>query len=199
MPLTPNDSTPSAAVSGLDTALPIPEHEDWDWEIAMDPYPSGRVADKKIVDIDRATHRIFASEKIIVHQQSSTVYTRMPCQGMINTQEEAGVETTGCHHHDSGWEEETSTPVEKGVTFAGRIGNSTYPSYTGFTTPDVSPSSTHVILEIIKLAQIALNNKASVAFDRSEEKLAVNNGEERLTVEKINLRIKMKIFKHLEL
>lgn len=41
MPLTPNDSTPSAAVNGLDTALPIPEHEDWDWEIAMDPYPSG--------------------------------------------------------------------------------------------------------------------------------------------------------------
>lgn len=46
--------------------------------------------------------------------------------------------------------------------------------------------------KIIKLAQIALNNKASVAFDRSEEKLAVNNGEERLTVEKINLRIKIK-------
>lgn len=45
MPLTPNDSTPSAAVSGLDTALPIPEHEDWDWEIAMDPYPSGRLRD----------------------------------------------------------------------------------------------------------------------------------------------------------
>lgn len=45
MPLTPNDSTPSAAVNGLDTALPIPEHEDWDWEIAMDPYPSGRLRD----------------------------------------------------------------------------------------------------------------------------------------------------------
>lgn len=45
MPLTPNDSTPSAAVNGLDTALPIPEHEDWVWEIAMDPYPSGRLRD----------------------------------------------------------------------------------------------------------------------------------------------------------
>ena len=45
MPLTPNDSTPSVAVNGLDTALPIPEHEDWDWEIAMDPYPSGRLRD----------------------------------------------------------------------------------------------------------------------------------------------------------
>lgn len=45
MPLTPNDSTPSAVVNGLDTALPIPEHEDWDWEIAMDPYPSGRLRD----------------------------------------------------------------------------------------------------------------------------------------------------------
>uniref|UniRef100_K1PKI2 Uncharacterized protein n=1 Tax=Magallana gigas TaxID=29159 RepID=K1PKI2_MAGGI len=43
MPLTPNDSPPSAAVNGLDTALPIPEHEDWDWEIAMDPYPSGKM------------------------------------------------------------------------------------------------------------------------------------------------------------
>lgn len=40
------------------------------------------------------------------------------------------------------------------------------------------------VSEIIKLAQIALNNKASVAFDRSEEKLAVNKREERLTVEK---------------
>lgn len=43
------------------------------------------VADNKIVDIGRATHRIFASEKIIVHQQSSTVFTRMPCQGMFLT------------------------------------------------------------------------------------------------------------------
>jgi len=43
------------------------------------------VADNKIVDIGRATHRIFASEKIIVHQQSSTVYTRMPCQGIFLT------------------------------------------------------------------------------------------------------------------
>lgn len=39
------------------------------------------------------------------------------------------------------------------------------------------------VSEIIKLAQIALNNQSSVVFDRSEEKLAVNNGEERLTVE----------------
>lgn len=32
------------------------------------------------------------------------------------------------------------------MRFTGRIGNSTYPSFTGSTTPDVSPSSTHVIL-----------------------------------------------------
>lgn len=28
-----------------DTAIPVPEYDDWDWEIAMDPYPSGRLRD----------------------------------------------------------------------------------------------------------------------------------------------------------
>uniref|UniRef100_K1PSW6 Uncharacterized protein n=1 Tax=Magallana gigas TaxID=29159 RepID=K1PSW6_MAGGI len=214
------------------------------------------VADNKIVDIGRATHRIFASEKIIVHQQSSTVFTRMPCQepsttdsisityaspasetsatggddrgsspseepipsgepvptaltlqtsiepperseapevetserteaaqtseapetsvpatggrhfhtglqstptpssgtatttipGSSNPQEEAGVETTGCRHHYPGREEESTTPVEEGARSTGRIGNCTHPSSTGSTPPDVSPSSTTLIL-----------------------------------------------------
>lgn len=42
MPFTPNE-TPSSAVNGQDTAFPIPEYEDWDWEIEMDPYPTGRL------------------------------------------------------------------------------------------------------------------------------------------------------------
>nr|XP_034316374.1 mucin-6-like [Crassostrea gigas] len=201
------------------------------------------VADNKIVDIGRATHRIFASEKIIVHQQSSTVFTRMPCQepsnshratheatasetsatggddrssspsedpvpsgepvftalpiqnasepserseapatseasatsvaatggrhfhtglqrtptpssgtpttttpGSSSPQEEAGVETTGGRHRYPGREEEATTPVEEGARSTGRIGNSTHPSSTGSTPPDVSPSSTTLIL-----------------------------------------------------
>lgn len=44
MPFTPNE-TPSSAVNGQDTAFPIPEYEDWDWEMAMDTYPSGRLRD----------------------------------------------------------------------------------------------------------------------------------------------------------
>lgn len=44
MPFTPNE-TPSSAVNGQDTAFPIPEYEDWDWEIEMDPYSLGRLRD----------------------------------------------------------------------------------------------------------------------------------------------------------
>lgn len=45
MPITTNDLTPSAAVNGWDTDFPGPLYEDWDFEIAMDPYLSGRLWD----------------------------------------------------------------------------------------------------------------------------------------------------------
>lgn len=45
MPSTTNGSTPSSAVNEWDTAFSVPEYEDWDGEMAMDPYPSWRLRD----------------------------------------------------------------------------------------------------------------------------------------------------------
>ncbi|XP_065943071.1 threonine-rich protein-like [Magallana gigas] len=70
------------------------------------------VADNKIVDIGRATHRIFASEKIIVHQQSSTAFTRMPCQEPSNSSREADETTTSSA---TGGDDRSSSPSEDPV------------------------------------------------------------------------------------
>uniref|UniRef100_K1PEE1 Uncharacterized protein n=1 Tax=Magallana gigas TaxID=29159 RepID=K1PEE1_MAGGI len=75
---------------------------------------------------------------------SGTATTTTP--GSSSPQEEAGVETTGGRHRYPGREEEATTPVEEGARSTGRIGNSTHPSSTGSTPPDVSPSSTTLIL-----------------------------------------------------
>lgn len=40
-----NDLTPSTAVYGWDIDFPGPLYEDWDFEIAMDPYLFGRLWD----------------------------------------------------------------------------------------------------------------------------------------------------------
>ncbi|XP_065933740.1 uncharacterized protein [Magallana gigas] len=77
---------------------------------------------------------------------SSGTPTTTTTPGSSSPQEEAGVETTGGRHRYPGREEEATTPVEEGARFTGRIGNSTHPSSTGSTPPDVSPSSTTLIL-----------------------------------------------------
>lgn len=91
MPLT-NDLTHSAAVNGWDTDIPGPLYEDWDFEIAMDPYLSGR-----LWDIDGQLIYMFdyQYEQYTINQQEAEEDASYQMKGTCSLGEKYHLNTAG--------------------------------------------------------------------------------------------------------